>query len=90
MGALGSGRLVRPYSASGTDMLNLVLIDDHPIVLAGLVDILRTHEQYCVVNTGQTAEAALRLVQNMPNWTPAKMNGLPIVNPVRLPLIFAL
>ena len=33
---------------------------------------------------------ALRLVQDMPNWTPAKMNGLPIVNPVRLPLIFAL
>ncbi len=33
---------------------------------------------------------ALRLVQDMPNWTPAKMNGLPIVNPVRLPLIFDL
>lgn len=33
-------------------------------------------------------KAALRLVQNMPNWTPAKMNGLPIVSPVRLPLTF--
>ncbi len=33
-------------------------------------------------------KAALRLVQNMPNWTPAKMNGLPIVSPVRLPLSF--
>jgi two-component system, NarL family, nitrate/nitrite response regulator NarL len=44
-------------------MLNLVLIDDHPIVLAGLVDILKSHAQYRVVNTGQTAEAALRLVR---------------------------
>lgn len=33
---------------------------------------------------------ALRLVRDMPNWTPAKMNGLPILNPVRLPLIFEL
>jgi protein TonB len=33
-------------------------------------------------------KAALRLVQNMPNWTPAKMNGLPIASPVRLPLTF--
>ncbi|MEN9698879.1 MAG: hypothetical protein RLZZ301_77 [Bacteroidota bacterium] len=31
---------------------------------------------------------ALRLVQNMPKWTPAKMNGLPIVSQVRLPLTF--
>lgn len=45
-------------------MLNLVLIDDHPIVLAGLVDILRNHGQYRVVNTGSTAEAALRLVRD--------------------------
>ncbi len=44
-------------------MLKLVLIDDHPIVLAGLVDILRSHAQYQVVNTGSTADAALRLVR---------------------------
>ena len=44
-------------------MLNLVLVDDHPIVLAGLVDILRAHAQYSVVGTGSTAEAALRLVR---------------------------
>lgn len=46
MGALGSGWDNWPDSASGTDMLKLVLIDDHPIVLAGLVDILRSHAQY--------------------------------------------
>jgi two-component system, NarL family, nitrate/nitrite response regulator NarL len=44
-------------------MLNLVLIDDHPIVLAGLVDILRSHKDYNVVATGTTADAALRLVR---------------------------
>ena len=40
------------------------------------------------VNCPPCEKAALRLVQNMPNWTPAKMNGLPIVSPVRLPLSF--
>ena len=43
-------------------MLNLVLIDDHPIVPAGLVDILRSHKDYNIVATGTTADAALRLV----------------------------
>ncbi len=44
-------------------MLNLILIDDHPIVLAGLVDILRSQKNYNIVATGTTADAALRLVQ---------------------------
>jgi protein TonB len=39
-------------------------------------------------NCSPCEKEALRLVQNMPNWTPAKMNGLPIVSPVRLPLSF--
>ncbi|WP_434620301.1 response regulator [Tabrizicola sp. M-4] len=45
-------------------MLNLVLIDDHPIVLAGLVDILRSQKNYNIVATGTTADAALRLVRD--------------------------
>jgi DNA-binding NarL/FixJ family response regulator len=44
-------------------MLNIVLIDDHPIVLAGLVDILRSHKDCNIVATGTTADAALRLVR---------------------------
>jgi protein TonB len=40
------------------------------------------------VNCPPCEKAALRLVQNMPKWTPAKMNGLPIVSPVRLNLSF--
>jgi two-component system nitrate/nitrite response regulator NarL len=43
-------------------MLNLVLVDDHPIVLAGLADILRGQANYAIQATGATAEAALRLV----------------------------
>jgi len=40
------------------------------------------------VNCLPCEKEALRLVQNMPKWTPAKMNGLPIVSPVRLTLSF--
>ena len=45
-------------------MLNLILIDDHPIVLAGLVDILKSQKNYNIVATGTTADAALRLVRD--------------------------
>jgi two-component system, NarL family, nitrate/nitrite response regulator NarL len=45
-------------------MLNLILIDDHPIMLAGLVDILKSHKGYNVVATGTTADSALRLVRD--------------------------
>lgn len=44
-------------------MLNLVLVDDHPIVLAGLVDILRANARYQVAGIGSTAEDARRLVR---------------------------
>jgi len=44
-------------------MLNVALIDDHPIVLAGLVETLRPYGQYQIVGTGSTAEAALNLVR---------------------------
>lgn len=43
-------------------MLNLVLVDDHPIVLAGLADILRGQANYTIQATGATADAALRHV----------------------------
>jgi DNA-binding NarL/FixJ family response regulator len=45
-------------------MLNLVLVDDHPIVLAGLVDILRANPRYQVAGIGSTAEDARRLVRD--------------------------
>lgn len=45
-------------------MLNLVLVDDHPIVLAGLVDILRANARYQVAGIGSTAEDARRLVRD--------------------------
>ncbi|NGQ89713.1 response regulator transcription factor [Rhodobacter sp. HX-7-19] len=44
-------------------MLNLVLVDDQPIVLAGLVEILRANPQYKVAGTGSSAEEALDLVR---------------------------
>jgi len=44
-------------------MLNLVLVDDHPIVLAGLVDILRANARYQVAGIGSTSEDARRLVR---------------------------
>lgn len=47
-------------------MLNLILIDDHPIMLAGLVDILKSHKGYNVVATGTSADSALRLVHDNP------------------------
>lgn len=47
-------------------MLNLVLVDDHPIVLAGLADILRGQARFSVQATGGTADAALRLVLDGP------------------------
>lgn len=45
-------------------MLNLVLVDDHPIVLAVLVDILRANARYQVAGIGSTAEDARRLVRD--------------------------
>ncbi len=45
-------------------MLNLVLVDDHPIVLAGLTDILRGQPRFAIRATGATAEAALELVRD--------------------------
>ncbi|NGQ91745.1 response regulator transcription factor [Rhodobacter sp. HX-7-19] len=44
-------------------MTKLILIDDHPIVLAGLVDILTSQGKYEIVATGATADAALHLVR---------------------------
>jgi DNA-binding NarL/FixJ family response regulator len=44
-------------------MPNIVLVDDHPIVLYGLIALLRAHPRYRIVDTCSTAEAALRLVR---------------------------
>lgn len=45
-------------------MLNVALIDDHPIVLAGLVETLRPCGDYEIVGTGSSREAALDLVRD--------------------------
>jgi DNA-binding NarL/FixJ family response regulator len=45
-------------------MLNVALIDDHPIVLAGLVETLRACAQYRIIGTGSTRDAALTLVRD--------------------------
>lgn len=39
----------------------LILVDDHPIVLAGLCDLLRQMDKYEILATGQSAEEALHL-----------------------------
>ena len=45
-------------------MLNVALIDDHPIVLAGLVETLRPCAQYRIVGTGTSRDAAMDLVRD--------------------------
>lgn len=45
-------------------MPKFVLVDDHPIVLAGLACLFRTQPQYQIVHTGPTAEDALRLARD--------------------------
>lgn len=44
-------------------MLNVVLIDDQPVVLAGLIGLLGGRKDLRIAATGATAEAARRLVQ---------------------------
>jgi two-component system, NarL family, nitrate/nitrite response regulator NarL len=45
-------------------MLNVALIDDHPIVLAGLVETLRPCAHYEIVGTGSSRDAAMDLVRD--------------------------
>lgn len=44
-------------------MPKLVLVDDHPIILAGLAALFRTQPRYQIVNSGTTAEDALRFAR---------------------------
>ncbi|PLL12329.1 DNA-binding response regulator [Tabrizicola sp. TH137] len=46
-------------------MPNFVLVDDHPIILSGLAALFRTRPHYRIVETGATAEEALRLVREV-------------------------
>ncbi|MBO9127186.1 response regulator transcription factor [Rhizobium sp. 16-488-2a] len=39
--------------------ISLALADDHPLMLAGLVEFLRPHDQFSIVATGSTADDAL-------------------------------
>jgi TonB family protein len=41
------------------------------------------------VSPGLDAEAA-RAVENMPAWTPARMNGKPVITPCVIPIVFSL
>ena len=42
----------------------IAFIDDHPIVLAGLADLVGKDERYDVVETGTTAPDALQIAQS--------------------------
>lgn len=80
-------------------MANIIVIDDHPVVLTGLVELIGSKPDYTVVATGNEADDILRLAAShdadlilldlhMPGDVKAALNRLSQVNPEMRVLVF--
>lgn len=80
-------------------MANIIVIDDRPVVLTGLVELIGSKPDYTVVATGNEADDILRLAAShdadlilldlhMPGDVKAALNRLSQVNPEMRVLVF--